>query len=115
MNTETRIRVTKEAMAVYVKSQLSAEVVDELYTLAPAEVESLYQRVQDARFHDIQLPPQELLLDAPEETLSATFGGKSTTHHLSRIKELPSDVVSLRRSVLDLAARKNPKLGSVMG
>jgi hypothetical protein len=114
-NTESRIEVSGESLTVYHRSVLPQRDIQERFTPDTADVGSMYGYLEKIKFHEIQQPKMERMLDAPDERITATFLGRTTTLTIGSVKELPEGIVRLRTMILDLAVNHSPAMKKALG
>ena len=114
-NSETRIELVDDSLSVYHKPGLPGDGVDERFAIDTSERNRVSRLLRDIRFHDIPQPRQERMLDAPDESLTAVYDGRSSTISLGAVPHLPEEIVRLRTMLLDLATTHSARLKSALG
>lgn len=114
-NTETRIAVSGETLSFVYRSVRPKRDIQERFVPDTAEVESLHRYLNEIRLHDIQQPRVERMLDAPDEMITATYGGRTSSFSIGSVKNLPEEIVRLRKQIIDLAVNHSPAMKEALG
>ncbi|HCV43700.1 MAG TPA: hypothetical protein DGH68_09470 [Bacteroidetes bacterium] len=114
-NTETRIEVSGEALSVVYHSVRPKRDIQEQFIPETAEIESLHRFLNEIKLHDIQQPKTERMLDVPDEKITATFGGRTSTFSIGSVRDLPEEIVQLRKQIIDLAVKHSPAMKEALG
>ena len=112
---ETRIEVTGEVLTLFHRSVRPKRDIQEKFTLDTAEVGGLYRYLERVKLHDMQQPKGERMLDAPDEKITATFQGRTTTFSIGNVKDLSEEIVQLRKQIIDLAVKHSPAMKEALG
>lgn len=114
-NTETRIEVSGEALSLVYHSARPKRDIQERFVLDTAEVQGLRRYLTEIRLHDIQQPKVARMLDAPDEKITATYGGRTSSFSIGNVKDLPQEIVRLRKQIIDLAVNHSPAMKEALG
>lgn len=105
MSYEINVEIAKGQIKLDYENKQQNESLQETHTVGKKDLEKLYDLLKSVNFISLKSPDKEMLLDAPEEYLTATYDRKTNKIDLTSVKDIPENIVKVRSGIIDLVEK----------
>jgi len=106
---ETKIVITAGEIRFYHKDRQHNDAIEETHPTDPTTINNLYHYLDSVKFLAITSPKREVVLDAPDERISATYQGRSNTVEFGGVRNLADQISTLRKRLFAIADTSSPR------
>lgn len=115
MNYELKIEVAEGNLKLNYRNGQNQKSGNAVYTLKDEEITELYKYLDKIGFLSMKSPEPEKILDAPQQTIEATYNSKSNKIDFGSVKTPPETMVTYKKMLFDLADKYNKTWKKDMG
>ncbi len=112
---EVAITITTDELRLSFNNVARGNIFNQSYTLQKPDREALYEYLRSVDFLSLKSPKADLLVDAPQTSISASYDGRSNTIEFGRVQNLPDTIAALRKKIFDVASKYNKEWQKKVG
>jgi hypothetical protein len=107
MNFEMKIEVTDGSLKLNYRNGQNQKSGNAVYTLKDEEIAELSKYLDKIGFLTMKSPEPEKILDAPQQTIEASYNSKSNKIDFGSVKTPPESLVTYKKMLFDLTDKYN--------